>query len=138
MNQPAWAPVAADGDEPVFAEPWEARAFAIVVSLHGRGLCTWAEWADALATRIKAAQATGDSNIGDMYYHHWLGALEDLLARKGIGAAETARWRDAWQHAASRTPHGKPIELQADDFAATHNSRAANAPRTERHPSTGT
>ena len=121
MNQPAWSPAAAGGDEVVFAKPWEARAFAIVVSLHERGLYTWAEWADALATRIKAAQAAGDSDIGDTYYHHWLGALEDLLARKGIGSAETARWRDAWQHAANRTPHGKPIELQADDFdAAPH------------------
>jgi nitrile hydratase accessory protein len=116
MNQPAWFRGAAGGDEPVFAEPWEARAFAMVVSLHERGLYTWAEWADALAARIKAAPAAGDLDIGDTYYHHWLGALEDLLARKGISSAETARWRDAWQHAAKRTPHGKPIELQADDF----------------------
>ena len=92
MNQPPWSPGAAGGDEVVFAEPWEARAFAIVVSLHERGLYTWAEWADALATRIKTAQAAGDPDIGGAYYHHWLGALEDLLARKGIGSAETARW----------------------------------------------
>jgi nitrile hydratase accessory protein len=88
------------------------------------GYTTWAEWADALATRIKAAQAAGDSDVGDTYYHHWLGALEDLLARKGIGSAETARWRDAWQHAANRTPHGTPIELQADDFDAVRNTVA--------------
>ena len=126
MNRPAWSPTAAGGDEVVFAEPWEARAFAIVVSLHERGLYTWAEWADALATRINVAQAGGDPDIDDTYhyYYHWLGALEDLLARKGIGSAETARWRDAWQHAANRTPHGKPIELQADDFDAARNTGA--------------
>jgi len=118
VNQPAWLAGAAGGDEPIFAEPWEARAFAIVVSLHERGLYTWAEWADALAARIKAAQAAGDPDVGDSYYHHWLGALEDLLARKGIGSTETERRRDAWQHAASRTPHGQPIELRADDFDA--------------------
>jgi nitrile hydratase accessory protein len=123
MNQPAWFRGPAGDDEPVFAEPWEARAFAMVVSLHERGLYTWAEWADALATRIKAAQAAGDPDIGDTY-HHWLGALEDLLARKGIGSAEVARWRDAWQHAANRIPHGKPIELQADDFDAARNTGA--------------
>ena len=122
MNQSAWSRGAAGGEEPVFAEPWEARAFAIVVSLHACGLYTWAEWADALATRIKAAQAAGDPDIGDTYYHHWLGALEDLLARKGIGSVETARWRAAWHHAANRTPHGKPIELQADDFDAGHDT----------------
>jgi nitrile hydratase accessory protein len=86
MNQPAWPPGV---DEVVFAEPWEARAFAIVVLLHERGVYTWAEWADALAIRIKAAQTAGDPDVGDTYYHHWLAALEDLLARKGIGLAET-------------------------------------------------
>jgi nitrile hydratase accessory protein len=124
MNQPAWFRVAAGGDDPVFAEPWEARAFAMVVSLHERGFYTWAEWADALATRINAAQAAGDPDIGDTYYHHWLGALEDLLAHKGIGSAQTARWSAAWRHAANRTPHGKPIELQADDFDAARNTGA--------------
>ncbi|WP_211280759.1 nitrile hydratase accessory protein [Mycobacterium arosiense] len=114
MNRPF--PGVAGGDQPVFAEPWEARAFAMVVSLHERGLYTWAEWADALATRIEQAQADGDPDRGDTYYRHWLGALEDLLARHGIGSVETARWRDAWQHAANRTPHGAPIELQAEDF----------------------
>ncbi|OBB16424.1 nitrile hydratase accessory protein [Mycobacteriaceae bacterium 1482268.1] len=124
MNQPAWFRGAIGRDEPVFAEPWEARAFAIVVSLHERGVYTSVEWADALATRIKAAQTAGDPDIGDTYYHHWLGALEDLLARKGIGGNETARWRDAWQRAANRTPHGKPIELQAGDFDAAPNPGA--------------
>jgi nitrile hydratase accessory protein len=111
VNQPAWF---ADDDARVFAEPWEARAFAMAVSLHQRGLFTWGEWADALAARIKGA--ADDPDVGDSYYHHWLGALEDLLARNGIGSDETARWRDAWQHAANRTPHGEPIELRADDF----------------------
>src|ERR1700753_880195 len=104
VNQPAWVPGA---EEPVFAEPWEARAFAMVVSLHERGLYTWAEWADALATRIKAAAAAGDLDIGDTYYHHSLGALEDLLARKGIGSAETARRRGGVEHPGQSTPHGQ-------------------------------
>jgi len=26
------------------------------------------------------------------------------------------RYRDAWDHAADRTPHGKPIELRPEDF----------------------
>jgi hypothetical protein len=28
-----------------------------------------------------------------------------------------ARYRDAWDHAADRTPHGTPIELRPDDFS---------------------
>jgi nitrile hydratase accessory protein len=60
-------------------------------------LYTWAELASALPARIAAAQAAGDPDIGDTYYHHWLGALEDLLSANGIGpAVETARWREAW------------------------------------------
>src|SRR6202012_2281442 len=112
VNQPAWVPGA---EEPVFAEPWEARAFAMVVSLHERGLYTWAEWADALPTRI-GADATGDPDLGDSYYHHWLGALEDVLARNGIGPAETARRRRPRQRAANPTPRAEPVELQADAF----------------------
>jgi hypothetical protein len=26
------------------------------------------------------------------------------------------RYRDAWDHAADRTPHGSPIELKSEDF----------------------
>jgi len=30
--------------------------------------------------------------------------------------AETARWRDAWQHAANLQPHGQPIKLRFNNF----------------------
>ena len=105
-------------DTPVFTQPWEAQAFAMVVSLHERGLFAWREWADALATQIGAAQAAGDADRGDTYYHHWLTALEMLVASKGAASAdELNRTARAWDHAADRTPHGQPIELRAEDFA---------------------
>ncbi|MDM0110946.1 nitrile hydratase accessory protein [Variovorax sp. J22R133] len=107
----------ADG-EPVFREPWEAHAFAMAVTLHQRGLFTWPEWAEALAAQIASAQAAGDADKGDTYYHHWLATLETLVARKGASSSsELARYRDAWDHAADRTPHGQPIELNEQDFA---------------------
>lgn len=106
-----------DGGAPVFAAPWQAQAFAMTVALHARGLFTWSEWAEALAGQIAAAQAAGDADLGDTYYHHWLAALEQLVAHKGVGSAsELARLRHAWQHAAERTPHGQPIVLQAQDL----------------------
>jgi len=106
-----------DGGAPVFAAPWQAQAFAMTVALHARGLFTWSEWAEALAGQIAAAQAAGDADLGDTYYHHWLAALEQLVANKGVGSArELARLRHAWQHAAERTPHGQPIVLQAQDL----------------------
>ena len=108
-----------DGDNPVFREPWEAHAFAMAVSLHAQGLFTWPEWAQALAEQIAAAQAAGDADLGDTYYHHWLATLEKIVARKGASnELELARYRDAWHSAAHRTPHGKPIELREQDFVA--------------------
>ena len=108
-----------DADGPVFREPWEAQAFSMAVALHQRGLFTWPEWAAALGHEIKRAQAAGDPDTGETYYRHWLAALERLVADKGVASRDTlARYRDAWDRAAGRTPHGTPIELSPDDFAA--------------------
>jgi len=107
-----------DENGPVFREPWEAQAFSMAVALHERGVFTWPEWAAALADEIKRAQAAGDPDTGNTYYRHWLAALECLVAEKGIATRDTlTRYRDAWDHAADRTPHGTPIELRPDDFA---------------------
>ena len=98
---------------PVFQAPWEAQAFAMAVRLHEAGHFTWAEWAERLAQAIKRAQAAGDPDRGDTYYHHWLAALEGLVAEKGLIAADELRQRKAeWDAAARATPHGQPIELQ--------------------------
>ncbi|HET7502740.1 MAG TPA: nitrile hydratase accessory protein [Kofleriaceae bacterium] len=97
---------------PVFREPWQAHAFAMAVRLHEAGHFTWTEWAAALADQIRAAQASGDPDLGDTYYLHWLAALEQLVAAKGlVGADELTRRKDAWAEAARATPHGAPIEL---------------------------
>jgi nitrile hydratase accessory protein len=107
-----------DDEGPVFREPWEAQAFSMALALHQRGVFTWPEWAATLADEIKRAQAAGDPDTGETYYRHWLAALERLVAEKGIASAQTLdRYRDAWDHAADRTPHGKPIELTPQDFA---------------------
>jgi len=109
-----------EGGEPVFAEPWQAQAFAMALALHQRGLFSWPEWAEALSLQIAAAQAAGDADLGDTYYRHWLAALEALVAAKGASSPdELSRYRDAWDHAADRTPHGQPIELRNEDFSAT-------------------
>jgi nitrile hydratase accessory protein len=106
-----------DDDGPVFREPWEAQAFAMTLALHERGLFTWPEWSVALGDEIKRAQAAGDPDTGETYYSHWLAALERLIAEKGVADSTTlARYRNAWVHAADRTPHGAPVELTPDDF----------------------
>ena len=106
-----------DAEGPVFREPWEAQAFAMALALHERGVFSWPEWAATLGDEIKRAQAAGDPDTGETYYRHWLATLERLVAEKGIASADTlARYRDAWDHAADRTPHGQPIELKPEDF----------------------
>lgn len=106
-----------DAEGPVFREPWEAQAFAMTLALYERGLFTWPQWAATLADEIKRAQAAGDPDTGETYYRHWLNALERIVAEKGVtDAATLARYQHAWDHAADRTPHGQPIELQPQDF----------------------
>jgi nitrile hydratase accessory protein len=106
-----------DQDGPVFREPWEAQAFAMAVALHARGVFTWIEWAAALVAQIKRAQTTGDADMGETYYRHRLATLEHLVAEKGVATAATLhRYREAWNHAADRTPHGAPIELKLEDL----------------------
>ena len=93
--------------EPVFAEPWEAQAFALAVKLSEQGYFTWKEWAAALADEIKT-----EPDDGSRYYHHWLAALERLVAEKGLTDRAAMRERkEAWAEAYRRTPHGKPVEL---------------------------
>jgi len=101
-----------DEGGPVFAEPWQAQAFALAVKLSAQGHFTWKEWAATLAAELRAAADRGEPDDGSRYYHHWLAALERLVAEKRLSdpARMTAR-KEAWAEAYRRTPHGKPVEL---------------------------
>jgi nitrile hydratase accessory protein len=100
--------------EQVFAEPWEAQAFALAVRLSEQGYFTWKEWAAALAAELKGAADRGGPDDGSRYYHHWLAALERLVDAKGLtNPAEMAERKEAWADAYRHTPHGKPVELVA-------------------------
>jgi len=101
-----------DEGGPVFAEPWQAQAFALAVNLSEQGHFTWKEWAAVLAEELKGAASRGETDDGSHYYEHWLAALERLVTAKGLSdpAAMLAR-KEAWADAYRRTPHGKPVEL---------------------------
>lgn len=104
--------------EPVFAEPWQAEAFALVVKLHADGHFTWPQWSQALAEEIEAAQARGDPDDGSTYYQHWLAALRRLVTAQGLlSDREIERRKTAWADAYARTPHGQPVALQLKDAA---------------------
>jgi nitrile hydratase accessory protein len=103
-----------DEDGPVFAEPWQAEAFALAVKLADVGVFTSAEWAHELGAEIARAQAAGDPDLGDTYYEHWLAALERLITKKvGLSTPAIDERTQAWRRAYLATPHGRPIELVA-------------------------
>jgi nitrile hydratase accessory protein len=107
-----------DDDGPVFAEPWQAQAFALAVELSRRGAFTWTEWADSLGAVLREATARGAPDDGSRYYEHWLIALERLCLAKGLTNLGVLDGRtQAWEAAYRRTPHGKPVELRAGDGA---------------------
>ena len=98
--------------EPVFAEPWQARAFALALKLSEQGHFTRDEWTAALARELKAVADRGEPDDGSRYYHHWLAALETLVIKKGLANPTSLNERKiAWTEAYRRTPHGKPVEL---------------------------
>ncbi len=94
-----------DSQGPVFAEPWEALAFAMAVKLNEAGIFQWSEWAETLGAELK-------SDPERPYYESWLAALEKLVHAKGL-MTETERLArvEDWDHAAKATPHGQPITL---------------------------
>ena len=89
--------------------PWRWRCMRAACSPGTNGRKRWRE-------EIKRAQAAGDPDTGETYYRHWLATLETLVAAKGVATSDTLhRYRDAWDHAADRTPHGAPVELTKED-----------------------
>lgn len=107
-----------DKEGPVFAEPWQAQAFALAVKLSEQGYFTWKEWTEAMARELNAAGDSREGGDGSRYYEHWLAALEGLVTAKGLAdpAMLLAR-RDAWADAYRHTPHGEPVVLQPTDDA---------------------
>src|SRR5262245_325732 len=112
-----------DEGGPVFAEPWQAQAFALAVKLSEAGYFSWKEWAATLADQLKAAADRGDADDGSRYYEHWLAALERLVTAKGLtDPAALLERKEAWADAYRHTPHGKPVELRYEKADEAKNS----------------
>jgi nitrile hydratase accessory protein len=89
------APPRSNG-ELVFAEPWEGRAFGLVMALvHGQAI-SYETFRTALIERIGAWEAAPPVGEGFHYYRCWLQALEQVLA-----AAELVSTEEAWARAAT-------------------------------------
>lgn len=76
----------------VFAEPWEARVFALAVELQARGHFQWAEFRARVIEEIAAEDSSPADESGNRptserhagYYRCWLRAFERLTLTKGI------------------------------------------------------
>lgn len=66
------APLPTDGGEPLFAEPWEGRAFAMALDVVDRSGGSWEDF----RTRLVAAIAEDGTRP---YYASWVVALERLV-----------------------------------------------------------
>jgi cobaltochelatase CobN len=123
-----------DEGGPVFAEPWQAQAFAIAVKLSAAGHFSWKEWAETLAAELADAAERDEADDGFEYYHHWVAALEKLVTSKGLIDVPTLFERkEAWADAYRHTPHGNPVRLRPG-FRINYNYRQSplgNVTRTD-------
>ena len=96
----------------VFAEPWEAEAFALAVELCARGHFTWSEWSLALGAQLRVGQSGEGASS---YYQCWLTALERLIIAKNLSDPEAIAARtEAWALAHQNAPHAAPVELNCE------------------------
>ena len=103
---------------PVFAEPWQAQAFALAVKLSEMGHFTWKEWAATLAGELKAAADRGEPDDGSHYYHCWLSTLERLVVSKGLSqSGELLTCKEAWAEATGALRTVSPWSCSAFDGA---------------------
>jgi nitrile hydratase accessory protein len=92
-NLPAAVALPRVNGELVFEEPWQGRAFGMVIALHRAGLYDWDDFRTHLVRAIAAndARASGEAP----YYESWLSAFERLLMKNGvIEAAELVKRQD--------------------------------------------
>lgn len=100
---------------PVFAEPWQAQAFATSVQLSRRGIFSWADWVSVFSAEIARHPQRADEESDTAYYRQWLAALETILAERGVlNPAEIAETQEHWRRSYLHTPHGQPIEFRRD------------------------
>jgi nitrile hydratase accessory protein len=100
-------------DAVTFAQPWEARAFALVVKLADSGYFTWAEWVECFSKEVAAATAAEAAGApAKTYYEEWLSAAENLMVAKGAASRE--------QLAAHKLALATPAPAAAHDHDHDH------------------
>jgi nitrile hydratase subunit beta len=78
----SFGPVIRDGDEPVFAAPWEGRVFGLV------GFAVRAAGQGTPAFRHAIERMDGVHYLTSPYYEHWLTAIATLVVEHGVVDAD--------------------------------------------------
>jgi len=112
-------------DEPVFAEPWEGRAFALTLLTMGR-----VSGRNIDAFRHALGRLSPDDYLKDGYYGRWLNAAELMLTDSAILApgAVNARVR------ANRGEDVDEPDVPEQDAKPDYQPTAAGSLRTVEHP----
>jgi nitrile hydratase accessory protein len=112
-----------DEEGAVFAAPWEAKAFALVVHLHQQGRFAWQEWVDALSGEIAADRERVPHTP---YYELWLAAAEKLMAGKGLVEGSALSAARAALRATQVHDHDHPHDHDHDHDHDHHNDVTAD------------
>jgi nitrile hydratase accessory protein len=119
-----------DAEGPVFDQPWQAHAFALVMQLHRAGAFTWEEWVRVFSREIATAPAQPGERVNDAYYRQWLAALEEIVTLSGLSdRGAMAERADEWRQAYLNTPHGQPIDLANARCSPDHAHNHAHMPQ---------
>lgn len=73
-----------DNGELIFESPWESRLFGMTMALCEKGHIAWPEFQQQLIVEIGKWEKTSSPEDEYHYYHHWLAALENVLAHKTL------------------------------------------------------
>ncbi len=77
------APPRANG-EIVFAEPWQSRAFGLVMALSDSGAIEWEDFRTKLIREISQWEASNSPGDCFNYYACWLAALEAVCVDRSL------------------------------------------------------
>jgi nitrile hydratase accessory protein len=123
-----------DSGATAFREPWQGKAFAMVVLLHRQGRFEWDEWVRVLGAEVAAAPQQPGEDPDAAYHRQFLAALERIVAALGIANPDDQRRRkEDWRRAYLNTPHGHAVELAAarpsEGHTDDHVQQASGAPQ---------
>lgn len=110
--------------ELVFREPWESRAFGMVMSLHEQGLFAWDEFREHLIAaiarwdRAHPEAASGGDSEDYVYYEHWLAAFEALLEKRAL--CRRSEVQERTRRFAARPPGHDHAHDGSHDHARDH------------------